>query len=77
MRLLVDGGEDLFEPRYVPFGLCFVLGESSFEVKRLRRLLHLGKRGENLLFRKVDVLQRVVEQFVEFFEFSLCAVSSN
>ena len=48
-------------PRYVTLGFGFVLGEGPFELRRLRRLLHLRERGEDLLFGEVDVLQRVVE----------------
>ena len=31
LRLLVDGHEDLFEPRHVTLGLGFVFGESPFQ----------------------------------------------
>ena len=66
LRLLVDGREDLFEPSDVAFGLSLVLGKRPFELGRLRRLLHLGEGGEDFLLREIDVLQRVVEQLIEF-----------
>ena len=55
----------------VAFGLGFVLGESPFELGRLRRLLHLGKGCQNFLLGEVDVLQRVVKQFIECLGFFL------
>ena len=61
----VDFREHLFEPRHVLFGFGLVLLESGFEILGLRRLRHFRQGRQDLLFREIDVFQRVVKQLLQ------------
>jgi hypothetical protein len=58
---LVDRSEDLFQACYVAFSLPTVFFEGSFQCLAVRRLRHLGEGAQNLLFRKIDIFESVVE----------------
>jgi hypothetical protein len=40
-----------------------VLRESGLEVRRLRRLGHLGQRLQYLVLGEINILQRLIEKF--------------
>jgi hypothetical protein len=60
LRLLIDYGEDLFEPVDMSFGFATMLFESRLEFGALGRLGHFREGAQNLLFSEIDVLQSVV-----------------
>ena len=47
------------------FGLGLVLLKRSFELFRLRGFGHLGQGAQDFLFRKIDVLEGLVKQFLQ------------
>ena len=71
----VDRGEHLFQPLDLTLGFRQVLLEGRLEFGGFRRLGHLRQRGQNLLLREIDVLQRVEKQV--FQTLSLVIVSSG
>ena len=64
-RRFLDLFKYLLKPRDVFFGLGLVLLERSFELFRLRGLCHLGQGAQDFLFRKIDVLEGLVKQFLQ------------
>src|SRR5581483_10091947 len=69
VRLLLDRREDLLQPLDVAFGFFGVLLKGRFEVLVLRGLRQLGDRSDELLLGEIDVLQRLVEKFIELLRF--------
>ena len=60
-------------------GLALMLLERGPEVFRLRRLCHLGQRGQDFLFGEVDVLQRVEKEVLKCLVFGhgRCPLEGN
>src|SRR3954468_1236364 len=69
LGLLLDQRENLFEALNLTFGLAVVLLKGSLELLALSGLRHLWQGAQDLLLCEVDVLERVVEEVVEFFRF--------
>src|SRR4051794_16594553 len=69
LGLLLDQRENLFEALNLTFGLAVVLLKGSLELLALSGLRHLWQGSQDLLLCEVDVLERVVEEVVEFFRF--------
>ena len=74
-RRLLDHREHLLQAIDLALRFPLVLRERLAQVGGLRRLRHLGQRGEDLLLGVVDVLERVVEEVVEGFACLAMAVS--
>src|SRR4026208_1988010 len=64
-RRLVQLLEDLFKSGHVLLRLPVVLLESGAKLAGLRRLGYFRESGKDLLFREIDVLKRVVKQFLQ------------
>jgi hypothetical protein len=64
-RLCIDQFEHLIQPLDLRFGFAVVFLECGAEVLILSGLGHLRQCGQDFLLRVVDVLQRIVEQFVK------------
>jgi hypothetical protein len=62
LRLFVNPREDFLQAFDVPFGLVAMLFEGSPEIVAFRGLCELRERREDLLFREVGILQRIMEK---------------
>ena len=71
LGLFVDQTEHLFQPLDVAFRLFAMLLKGGGEILGIRGLFHFRQRGQNFLFREIDVLQRLEKQLVELLGFLL------
>src|SRR6185312_1358648 len=62
---LTDDTEDAIEAFDLPLGLAKVLVESGSQLPGLRSLRHPGQRLDDLVFGKVDILERLVEEITQ------------
>src|SRR6185312_16092651 len=64
-RRLADNTEDAVEAFDLTLGLPKVLVKSCSQLLGLRSLRHLGQCLDDLVFGKVDVLERLVEEITQ------------
>src|SRR6516164_5470006 len=67
LRLLFDDREYLFETFDMLLGFSIVLFESLLEFLIAGCFGHFWESVENLLFSKINILERVVEQSIQLF----------
>src|ERR1700722_16713796 len=66
LSVLIDPAFSKFrQPRDVLFSLGLVLLKRSFELFRLRRFSQIRQGAQDFLFRKIDVLEGLVKQFLQ------------
>jgi len=60
---LADDFEHAVKALHLTPCLALVLRESGLDVRRLRRLGHLGQRLQYLVLGEINILQRLIEKF--------------